>query len=148
MPKFLLLLALAALLLGAAMPVSMEEELLQHCNEVRQAQGLLPLEFNWELARVARHKTEDMRLHAYFGPNSPMFGSVFDMLKNFNILFQAADLNVAKGGNTPQAVLEDWLATPSQRQRLLDPAFTQAGVGYTQEGDLWAIILIAEEGAH
>lgn len=125
-------------------PAYVEEEIIALCNELRQDYGLPPLIINWEAARVARHKVEDMKTHNYFGHDSPVYGSFFDMLKNFHITFESAGENIAMGFSTPQSVMEAWLASPDHRRNILNRSFSQAGVGYTTDGinHYWALILI------
>ena len=121
-----------------------EEEIISLFNELRAAHGLSPYEKNWEAARVARHKTEDMKGHNYFGHDSPVYGSFFDMLDNFNISYRYAGENIAKGYTSPQAVVDAWMASPSHRQNILSKSFTQAGAGYSTNGSdhFWVLIFL------
>ena len=128
----------------AESPLYVEEIIIALCNEHRLERGLPPLEINWEAARVARYKTEDMMAYGYFGHDSPVYGSFFDMLKNFHIPYCSAGENIAAGFPTPEAVVEAWMATPNHRQNILNRKLTQAGVGYSTDGKnhYWALILI------
>ena len=121
-----------------------EEEVIALCNEIRREHGLPLLSVNWEAARAARHKTEDMKAKGYFGHNSPVYGSIFDMLKNFHISYEYAGENIAMGLATPQDVVDAWMASPGHRKNILDEKFITAGVGYTKDGNVhyWVLILI------
>ena len=121
-----------------------EKEIIALCNKLRQDHGLQPITYNWEAARVARHKTEDMKAHNYLGNDSPVYGSLFDMLKNFHIQYYSANENIAVGLTTPQAVVDAWMASPDHRRNLLNNSFTQGGVGYTTDGYVhyWVLILL------
>ena len=79
-----------------------EQEVIRLVNVERTKQGLKELKYDWELARVARYKSEDMRDNNYFSHNSPVYGSPFDMMKNFGINYKAAGENIAKGQSTPE----------------------------------------------
>ena len=121
-----------------------EEEIITLCNILRQEHGLAPLVHNWEAARVARYKTEDMKSNNYFSHDSPVYGSFFDMLENFRIPYKSAGENIAKGLSTPQKVVDAWMASPSHRKNILSKSFSQAGVGYSTNGTVhyWALILL------
>ena len=126
-------------------PLYAEEEIIHLCNEARASYGISPLAFDWEAARVARHKTEDMMKNNYFGHDSPTFGNFFDMLKNFNILYKDAGENIAVGLSCPRAVVDAWMAQPGHRANILSEAFTHAGVGYSTDSNnhYWVLILLA-----
>ena len=121
-----------------------EEEIVSLCNELRQEHGLSPFVHNWEIARVARYKTEDMKAYGYFSHDSPVYGSFFDTLKNFHIPYQSAGENIAMGFSTPQAVVDAWMASPNHRKNILSESFTQAGVGHSTDGKVhyWTLILL------
>ena len=55
--------------------LSYEEEVVRLVNAERAKVGLSPLTMNWELSRVARYKSEDMRQKRYFDHTSPTYGS-------------------------------------------------------------------------
>ena len=143
--SILLIFALTGTVMAAERPVFMEEEIIVLCNELRQSMGLPALTHNWEAARVARYKTEDMKENGYFGHDSPVYGSFFEMLKNFHIPYSSAGENIATGFKCPQAVVEAWMDSPNHRKNILNGNFTQAGVGYTTDGKshYWAIILLS-----
>jgi len=120
-----------------------EQELLNLINSHRQQiESLPPLYQDWEAARVARYKAEDMLQQNYFGHHSPVYGSFFDMLDNFNILYLSAGENIAANFPSPQSVMEAWLSCPEHRKNILSRNFTRAGVGYVPEGNYWVLILI------
>ena len=50
-------------------------------------------------------KWQDMKDNNYFSHTSPIYGSPFDMIKNFGISYRTAGENIAKGQATPQAVV-------------------------------------------
>ncbi len=112
--------------------VSIEEQVVTLVNKERVSRGLKPLTINWELARVARYKSNDMRDKGYFSHTSPTYGTPFDMLKKFNIPYQTAGENIAKGQKTAQAVVNSWMNSEGHRKNILSPNYTEIGVGYSQ----------------
>ncbi len=114
-----------------------EQEVIRLVNVERTKQGLKELKYDWELARVARYKSEDMRDHNYFSHNSPVYGSPFDMMKNFGINYKAAAENIAKGQTTPEQVVKAWMNSSGHRANILSSKYTHIGVGYAKSGHIW-----------
>jgi uncharacterized YkwD family protein len=106
-----------------------QNRVVQLTNAERAKYGLRPLKMNWELQRVARIKSEDMRNKNYFDHNSPTFGSPFTMLSNFGIHFSAAGENIAAGQQTPEAVVKSWMNSAGHRKNILNPQYTEIGCG-------------------
>ena len=111
-----------------------EAQVVQLVNQERAKHGLRPLTANWELARVARIKSQDMRDRRYFSHQSPTYGSPFEMIRAFGISFVAAGENIAAGQTSPQAVMNSWMNSPGHRQNILNATFTEIGVGYAKGG--------------
>ncbi|MFV0441335.1 MAG: SafA/ExsA family spore coat assembly protein [Lachnospirales bacterium] len=107
-----------------------EEEILDLVNAERQKNNLSPLKLDWQVSRVAQYKSEDMGDNNYFSHNSPTYGSPFDMLKSFNISYNYAGENIAKGQKTPTAVMNAWMNSSGHRENILNSKFTTLGVGY------------------
>lgn len=121
---------------------SFESEVVRLVNEIRVQNGLKPLTANWELSRVARYKSQDMRDHGYFSHTSPTYGTPFQMIKAFGLSFRTAGENIAKGYATPQAVVNGWMNSSSHRANILNASYTQIGVGYVAQGHYWTQMFI------
>lgn len=113
---------------------SMESEVVTLVNKERAKYGLKPLTANWEVARVARYKSEDMRDKNYFSHTSPTYGSPFDMLKSFGIQYSYAGENIAAGQTTAQSVVTAWMNSEGHRKNILSSNFKEIGVGYAKGG--------------
>jgi uncharacterized YkwD family protein/spore coat assembly protein SafA len=113
---------------------SIENQVIQLTNQERAKNGLRPLAANWELSRVARYKSNDMRDKRYFEHTSPTYGSPFTMMKNFGISYRSAGENIAAGQRTAQEVVNSWMNSAGHRQNILSPNFNQIGVGYSSGG--------------
>src|SRR5699024_5014290 len=105
----------------AEQATSIEEEVAQLTNQERAKQGLAPLQFNWELSRVARDKSQDMIDKNYFSHTSPTYGSPFDMMKKYGIQYRTAGENIAKGQKTAQAVVNGWMNSEGHRKNIMNP---------------------------
>lgn len=113
---------------------SIENQVIQLTNQERAKYGLKPLKANWELSRVARYKSADMRDKNYFSHTSPTYGSPFDMMKNFGISYRSAGENIAAGQTTAQQVVQAWMNSEGHRKNILSASYTEIGVGYASGG--------------
>ena len=122
---------------------SYEQEVIRLVNEIRAENGLKVLTYDWELARVARYKSQDMKDNKYFSHTSPVYGTPFQMIKNFGISYRSAGENIAKGYATPQAVVNGWMNSSGHRANILNANFTHIGVGYVSGGNYWTQMFIS-----
>ncbi|MBE6531825.1 MAG: SafA/ExsA family spore coat assembly protein [Ruminococcaceae bacterium] len=123
---------------------SYEQEVIRLVNAERAKQGLKPLTYDWELGRVARYKSQDMRNNKYFAHNSPTYGTPFQMMKSFGISYRSAGENIARGQKTPQAVVSAWMNSSGHRANILNSSFTHIGVGYVADGNYWTQMFIGK----
>ena len=121
---------------------SYEQKVIDLVNEIRVQNGLRKFTANWELSRVARYKSQDMKDKKYFSHTSPTYGSPFDMMKSFGISYKTAGENIAYGYSTPEAVVKGWMNSEGHRKNILNPSFTQIGVGYVASGNYWTQMFI------
>ena len=122
---------------------SYEQEVIRLVNEIRAENGLKVLTYDWELARVARYKSQDMKDNKYFSHTSPVYGTPFQMIKNFGISYRSAGDNIAKGYATPQAVVNGWMNSSGHRANILNANYTHIGVGYVSGGNYWTQMFIS-----
>jgi len=114
---------------------SIEQQVVNLVNAERAKAGLKPLKADWELARVARFKSEDMRDNRYFDHNSPIYGTPFQMMKSFGINYRSAGENIAAGQTTAESVMKSWMNSPGHKKNILSPNFTHIGVGFYRGGE-------------
>ena len=120
-----------------------ENEVIRLTNEERIKYGLKPLTRDWELCRVARYKSDDMRENNYFSHQSPTYGTPFNMMKNFGISYRTAGENIAMGYRTPKAVVEGWMNSQGHRANILNKSYTRIGVGFSSGGYYWTQMFIS-----
>jgi len=111
-----------------------EAEVVRLVNAERARYGLKPLEVDFQLAKVARLKSEDMRDKGYFSHTSPTYGSPFQMMREFGITYRTAGENIAAGHRTPAQAMQGWMNSPGHRANILNANFTHIGVGYAEGG--------------
>ena len=121
-----------------------EQEVIRLVNEIRAKNGLKALSYDWELGRVARYKSQDMKDNKYFSHTSPVYGSPYQMMKNFGISYRSAGENIAKGYATPQAVVNAWMNSSGHRANILNASYTHIGVGYVAGGNYWTQMFISK----
>lgn len=119
-----------------------EAEVVRLVNAERAKNGLKALTADWELSRVARYKSQDMKDRGYFSHTSPTYGSPFEMMKSFGISYRAAGENIARGQTSPQAVMNAWMNSSGHRANILSSKFTKIGVGYVSGGNYWTQMFI------
>lgn len=112
-----------------------ESEVIRLVNIQRVNNGLPKLTANWQLSRIARYKSQDMINKNYFSHISPTYGSPFNMMENFGLKFSAAGENIAMGQQTPSSVVTAWMNSPGHRANILNPSYTQIGVGLAKNSN-------------
>ena len=123
---------------------SYEREVVRLVNAERAKRGLDELTYDWQLSRVARYKSQDMRDNNYFSHTSPTYGSPFQMMRNFGISYRTAGENIAKGQATPAAVVNAWMNSSGHRANILNSSFTHIGVGYVADGRYWTQMFVGK----
>ena len=121
-----------------------EQEVIRLVNEIRTQNGLNTLTYDWQLGRVARIKSQDMKDNRYFAHNSPVYGTPFQMIRNFGISFRSAGENIAKGYATPQTVVNGWMNSSGHRANILNAKYTHIGVGFVSGGNYWTQMFISK----
>lgn len=114
---------------------TLEDEVVRLVNIQRVNAGLQPLAYNWQAARVARIKSQDMITNKYFSHISPVYGSPFVMLESYGLRFSAAAENIAKGQRTAQEVMNSWMNSPGHKANILSRSFTEIGVGAAKDAN-------------
>ncbi|MEK5255565.1 MULTISPECIES: CAP domain-containing protein [Paenibacillus] len=99
-------------------------------NEERTSRGIAALTLNSRLTDLAVLKSRDMRDNNYFSHTSPTYGTPSQMLDRFGVAWRAYGENIAEGQATPEAVMRSWMNSAGHRANILDPRFTDIGVGY------------------
>lgn len=111
-------------------------QILALVNNVRAAHGLSTMRLNSSLNQAAQgHSAEQAAAGAIFhvAPNGTDPG---DRIARTGYRFSTWGENVAAGYRNPQAVMDAWMRSSGHCRNILNPAFTELGVGYVQrQGD-------------
>jgi len=116
---------------SAGAPLSFEErKIIELVNLEREAEGVSVLQFNDRLAEAARSHARDMAMHNYSSHDRrdgrKFWQSVFD---NGYPVSKCGE-NIAVGQATPEEAFECLISSPGHRANIIDPDFTQIGVGH------------------
>ena len=105
-----------------------EREMFNLVNAARVERGLPPYQLDAELVKLARLKAEDMVEHGYFAHISPTFGSPFEMMKNFGVIYNSAGENIAEN-RTVAGAHSALMLSDSHRANVLSERFGKVGIG-------------------
>ncbi|ADM72624.1 hypothetical protein GMA19_04869 [Paenibacillus polymyxa E681] len=107
-----------------------EQQVLQLVNKERAAAGLTPLGMDGNLSKMAMAKAQDMFNNNYFDHTSPTYGSPFEMMGKFGIVYSAAGENIARGQTGPSQVMNEWMNSEGHKANILNSSFTKIGIAY------------------
>lgn len=119
----------------SAKTAQMEAAVRQGVNQVRQKNGLQPLQNNEKLAQVARKYSRLMAEKKFFSHTAPDGSTMIERVHGAGITYWMVGENLFKCQNVPQPVpasIEGWMKSPGHRANILRPVFTETGVGVWQ----------------
>lgn len=91
------------------------------------------------LVRAAQGHAVDMAEKGYFGATSPDGVTLENRVHTENYAWSLVTELISKGPPPASAVVDLWLSTPSQCEQIMDPSFSEMGVGMS--GEYWTLIL-------
>jgi len=119
---------------GTGTMSSDESRILQLVNAERAKNGAKALSSNGDCTKLARMKSQDMVNNNYFSHQSPTYGSPFDMLKANNVSYMYAGENIAMN-QSADAAFKAWMNSEGHKKNILNPNFTDLGVGIAPKGN-------------
>ncbi|GAB4345684.1 MAG: hypothetical protein OHK0047_39100 [Leptolyngbyaceae cyanobacterium] len=115
----------------AAAPIpDFVQRVLNLTNQFRAANGLAPLQLNIELDTAALRHSQDMALNDYFDHNGLNGSTPASRMNQVGYSSSVYGENIAAGYDTPEEVVQGWIDSPGHRANLLNPSFTEVGIGY------------------
>jgi uncharacterized protein YkwD len=114
----------------------------QRINEVRQKNGLKPLENNERLAQVARNYSRQMAEKNFFSHTGADGSNLAQRVSAGGIFYWVVGENLFTSTNIPQPVsagVEGWMKSPGHRANILRPVFRETGVGVWRTGNTYYI---------
>ncbi|MBW7960001.1 hypothetical protein H3C65_00700 [Patescibacteria group bacterium] len=112
--------------LGFATDIT-SEKLLQLTNREREKNNLADLTYNDELAAAAYQKAQDMFNNNYWAHFSPEGKTPWDFILKSGYRYEYAGENLAKNFLFSDGVISAWMNSPSHRENILKPEYTNVG---------------------
>lgn len=112
--------------LGISSNISIQE-LLTITNQKREEKGLSPLVLSPELSQAAAQKANHMFAHNYWAHVAPDGTTPWVFIKNSGYEYLYAGENLARGFTTSPDVVEAWMESPTHRENMLSPNYTDIG---------------------
>jgi uncharacterized protein YkwD len=123
-----------------AATVEMETAVRQQINEIRQQNGLNPLQNNEKLAQVARNYSRQMAENNFFSHTGHDGSTLVDRVRSAGIVYWVVGENLFMCRNLPQpvtAAVEGWMDSPGHRENILRSVFSETGIGVWQVGNTY-----------
>jgi uncharacterized protein YkwD len=106
-------------------------ELLRLINNARRDRNIAPLRLSDTLSRAAQAHVEDIVEHNYDLTHTGSDGSsVGDRVRRAGYPHRYVGENVAAGHYSVEDTFEQWMDSPGHRDNILDPDYTEIGIGY------------------
>lgn len=109
---------------------SFECQVFRLVNERRLSAGLSALNYDGKLAESAQLHAMDLSLCDYFAHDSLDGTTFFERCAANGYEGSCTGENIGGGQQTPQSVVDAWMASPSHRDNILYPYHEEMGVGF------------------
>ncbi|KKQ77087.1 MAG: hypothetical protein UT00_C0021G0006 [Parcubacteria group bacterium GW2011_GWA1_38_7] len=120
--------------LGYAANIS-PSEVVRLTNIKRAEAGVEPLRVNPALSIGAKAKGEYMLEHDFWAHVAPDGTQPWKFFGDVGYKYRYAGENLARDFSNPQSAVEAWMASPTHKENLLSPKYSEIGIGVV-EGDL------------
>lgn len=105
------------------------KQIIELTNNIRSSLSLNILQENTKLSAAALNKAQDMMINQYFAHIGPDNRALRHWLYDAGYNFSVAGENLALGFSSAPAVVDAWVASKTHYANLVDPDFTEIGVG-------------------
>ena len=103
-------------------------------NDARAKHHLPPYREDDRLDRAARTRMDDMELDGYWGHYPPDGSNPFALLRLNGYDYRLAGENLARGVESAELLVEEWLGSPGHRENVLSPDYTDVGIAFIVGG--------------
>lgn len=110
-------------------PMNRAYRVLQIMNEVRAEHGAPPLEVNLRLIRAAQGHAQEVASGEASGHLGATRSTPSQRIRAAGYAYRAYGENVAEYTNSPDSVVEAWVASEGHRKVLVDPIYREVGIG-------------------
>jgi uncharacterized protein YkwD len=111
----------------------LERQAFDILNQKRAENGISPIKWSDDMAKIARLHSQDMAQYKYFshsGRDGSMVNDRADSLGFSNWQAMGENIAFSRGFEKPvEFTCENWMKSPSHRQNILDTRWKEAGIG-------------------
>ena len=112
------------------------QQILDLVNRERTSRGLRPVRLQAQLNSAAQaHSADQARSSAIYHTHPRTGAGPGDRISATGYSFSTWGENVAAGQQTAAAVMQAWMNSPGHCRNILNPAFTELGVGHEYRDD-------------
>ncbi|MCL2329763.1 MAG: CAP domain-containing protein [Phycisphaerae bacterium] len=111
-------------------------QVLKLINERRARIGLSELTVNPILTQMAEKYAADMIERNFFAHQNPDGQTPGERAYKEGYVFLSVGENLAAGQESAEQAVDEWMASPSHRDIILDPQWTEAGIGIRLGGSM------------
>jgi uncharacterized protein YkwD len=112
-----------------------QQSLLNATNSERTNNGKTTLKLNSTLSQAAQAKANDMTARNYWSHKTPEGQDPWVFFNKVGYSYLKAGENLAYGFTTSRDTVTGWMNSPSHRDNLLDPDFSEVGFGYANSSN-------------
>ncbi len=112
-----------------------ESRLIVLMNQSRTKAGLRPLKPSRLLGEAARFHSREMSVKNFFAHTNPDGSGPKERLERAGYAWMAYGETIGCGQDSPEKILLFWMNSSDHRETILDPAFTEVGVGLVRGGE-------------
>ena len=107
---------------------SIKNKVLKLVNQEREKAGVAPLKLSTTLNSMANVRAiETSKNFSHTRANGRTCFTIFD---DFSMDYSCCGENLAAGNSTAAATVEQWINSPVHYSNMIDPEFTEIGIGY------------------
>lgn len=114
---------------------SFESALINLINQERGSRGLAALSPQGQLATAARNHSADMACNGFFSHTGSDGSLPWDRVAALGYGYSAIAENIFAGSSNAQTAFDAWMNSTGHRDNMLNPAYTEIGIGYRYWAD-------------
>lgn len=119
-------------------PVGTVAQVIALVNKERSAAGCGPVSEDAQLDKAAQGHSDDMAARNFFDHTNPDGAGPGERVTAAGYRWSTYGENIARGQQTPQAVMDSWMHSPGHRANILNCSFKNLGVGvHNGSGGPW-----------
>lgn len=119
-----------------------ESEIISLINEKRIKHNLSPLSINPNLQIAAQNKSDYLINNNYFAHNTPDGKQFSSWIKDSGYKYSLIGENLATNFSSSKNIFNAWMKSQSHRDNILDPNFTEIGLGLNQKNKQSMVVVI------